>query len=84
MVGMSSMCFGQQAACKLIEPAGLRDLVRIFCNLRTQHQASGARSVALLLLLLLLLLSYSLFAVTACRYRRTNCRSISCLTCRKS
>jgi hypothetical protein len=33
MVGMSSMCFGQQAACKLIEPAGLRGLVGFASNM---------------------------------------------------
>jgi len=36
MVGMSSMCFGQQAACKLIEPAGLRGLIP--ADILPQHQ----------------------------------------------
>ena len=36
MIGMSSMCFGQQVACKLIEPAGLRG--DISADQLPQHQ----------------------------------------------
>jgi len=51
MVGMSSMCFGQQAACKLLTAAGLQTeaCIKKFPNLASdklpQHQLLGLQSV---------------------------------------